>query len=201
MNIDAPFHNEIARVWTWTLHFTMKWYIYEHRRSISQWNSTSTNIDAPFRNEIVHLLKRSVTAEATFQIRDDATKLQSMLSDYRKRIIQDIQTKHLNIESMTVFLNLVQESQELLSALRHTLRGENKFVPRWCLMERWKILLSCSVLADSKMDKGSPCGEPLSWIYYLFLWQITIKLNYARRGMRLRCQNVLFMTAKIANTW
>jgi hypothetical protein len=82
------------------------------------------------RNEIVHLLKRSVTAEATFQIRDDATKLQSMLSDYRKRIIQDIQTKHLNIESMTVFLNLVQESQELLSALRHTLRGENKFVPR-----------------------------------------------------------------------
>ena len=79
------------------------------------------------RNEIVHLLKRSVTAEATFQIRDDATKLQSMLSDYRKRIIQDIQTKHLNIESMTVFLNLVQESQELLSALRHTLRGENKF--------------------------------------------------------------------------
>ena len=79
------------------------------------------------RNEIVHLLKRSVTAEATFQIRDDATKLQSKLSDYRKRIIQDIQTKHLNIESMTVFLNLVQESQELLSALRHTLRGENKF--------------------------------------------------------------------------
>ena len=79
------------------------------------------------RNEIVHLLKRSVTAEATFQIRDDAAKLQSMLSDYRKRIIQDIQTKHLNIESMTVFLNLVQESQELLSALRHTLRGENKF--------------------------------------------------------------------------
>jgi len=28
---------------------------------------------------------------------------------------------------MTVFLNLVQESQELLSALRHTMRGENKF--------------------------------------------------------------------------
>ena len=79
------------------------------------------------RNEIVRLLKRSVTAEATFLIRDDAAKLQSMLSDYRKLIIQDIQTKRLNIESMTVFLNLVQESQELLSALRHTMRGENKF--------------------------------------------------------------------------
>ena len=42
-------------------------------------------------------------------------------------IILDIQTKHLNIESMTVFLNLVQESQELLSTLRHTLRGKSKF--------------------------------------------------------------------------
>lgn len=79
------------------------------------------------RNEIVHLLQRSVTAEASSQIRDDAARLQSMLSDYRKQIIHAIQTQHLNIESMTVFLNLVQESQELLSALRHTLRGENKF--------------------------------------------------------------------------
>ena len=91
------------------------------------------------RNEIVHLLKRSVTAETTsqicddaalqttMQIREDAAKLQSTLSDYRKRVIHDIQTKRLNIESMTVFLNLVQESQELLSALRHTLRGKSKF--------------------------------------------------------------------------
>ena len=31
------------------------------------------------------------------------------------------------LESMTVFLNLVQESQELLSTLRHTLRGKSKF--------------------------------------------------------------------------
>lgn len=79
------------------------------------------------RNEIVHLLNRSLTAENTSQIRDDAAKLQSTLSVYRKRVIHNIQTKRLNIESMTVFLNLVQESQELLSALRHTMRGENKF--------------------------------------------------------------------------
>ena len=51
----------------------------------------------------------------------------SKLSDYRKIIIKDIQTKQLNIESMTVFLNLVQESQELVSALRHTMRGKDKF--------------------------------------------------------------------------
>ena len=79
------------------------------------------------RNEIVHLLNRSLTTDNTSQIRDDAAKLQSTLSVYRKRVIHDIQTKRLNIESMTVFLNLVQESQELLSALRHAMRGKSKF--------------------------------------------------------------------------
>ena len=80
-----------------------------------------------FRNEIVRIFNRAISDETTHHIRDDAAKIQNALSDYRKRIIRDIQTKQLNIESMTVFLNLVQESQELLSALRHTMRGKNKF--------------------------------------------------------------------------
>jgi phosphate/sulfate permease len=80
-----------------------------------------------FRNEIMRLYLRSLDTETTSQIRNDAAELQSSLSDYRKRIIHDIQTKQLNIEAMTVFMNLVQESQELLSALRHSMRGENKF--------------------------------------------------------------------------
>ena len=80
-----------------------------------------------FRNEIVRIFNRAISDETTHHIRDDAARIQNALSDYRKRIIRDIQTKQLNIESMTVFLNLVQESQELLSALRHTMRGKNKF--------------------------------------------------------------------------
>lgn len=79
------------------------------------------------RDEIVRIFRRAISDETTQHIRDDAAKIQNALSDYRKRIIRDIQTKQLNIESMTVFLNLVQESQELLSALRHTMRGKNKF--------------------------------------------------------------------------
>ncbi len=79
------------------------------------------------RDEVVRLLHRAFTTGTATQIRDDAAKIQAMLSDYRKVIIEDIQTKQLNIESMTVFLNLVQESQELLSALRHAMRGKNKF--------------------------------------------------------------------------
>ena len=79
------------------------------------------------RDEIVCIFNRAFSDETSNQIRDDAAKIQSKLSEYRKIIIKDIQTKQLNIESMTVFLNLVQESQELLSALRHTMRGKNKF--------------------------------------------------------------------------
>ena len=78
-------------------------------------------------DEIVRIFRRAISDETTHHIRDDAARIQNALSDYRKRIIRDIQTKQLNIESMTVFLNLVQESQELLSALRHTMRGKNKF--------------------------------------------------------------------------
>lgn len=80
-----------------------------------------------FRNEIVRIFNRAISDEATHHVRNDAARIQNALSDYRKLIIRDIQTEQLNIESMTVFLNLVQESQELLSALRHTMRGKNKF--------------------------------------------------------------------------
>jgi len=79
------------------------------------------------RNEILQLINRACHAETMALIRGDADKLQSQLSDYRRTIIHDIQAMQLNIESMTVFLNLVQESQQLLSALRHTVRGANKF--------------------------------------------------------------------------
>ena len=79
------------------------------------------------RNEILQLINRACHAETMALIRGDADKLQSQLSDYRRTIIHDIQAKQLNIESMTVFLNLIQESQQLLSALRHTVRGANKF--------------------------------------------------------------------------
>ncbi len=79
------------------------------------------------RNEILQLINRACHAETMALIRSDADKLQSQLSDYRLSVIQDIQVKQLNIESMTVFLNLIQESQQLLSALRHTVRGANKF--------------------------------------------------------------------------
>lgn len=86
-----------------------------------------------YRDTIVSLFERTLTAESTEQIRTDAERLQTTLSDYRKRIIIAIQgPEHYGIEPMTVLLGLVQESQELLSGLRHTLRGLQKFLEHPC---------------------------------------------------------------------
>ena len=80
-----------------------------------------------YRDEVIHVFRQALTSQNVDEVRNDAASIQAALSDYRKSIIQDLQTKQLNIESMTVFLSLVQESQELLSGLRHTIRGEVKF--------------------------------------------------------------------------
>lgn len=60
-------------------------------------------------------------------LRKQAENLQSNLSEYRKRIIDCMQQKTVNIESVTVFLNIIQETQLMLSCLRHLLRGLLKF--------------------------------------------------------------------------
>lgn len=86
-----------------------------------------------YRNEIIKLYRRayefmkSGNEAVADTIRTDAMSLQSSLSLYRKNIIDDIQRGQLNIESMTLFLLVVQESQEMLSALRHAVRGMVKF--------------------------------------------------------------------------
>ena len=61
------------------------------------------------------------------QLRNQAKNLQTRFSNYRKRIIDAMQQQNINIESATVFLNVLQESQQILSCLRHMLRGMLKF--------------------------------------------------------------------------
>ncbi len=83
--------------------------------------------------EVGKLLDRTVamlednTMDQAEVIRTDAENIQKNLSDYRKRIIDDIQTSTANIETMTVFLNMVQETQALLASMRHMIRGVMKF--------------------------------------------------------------------------
>lgn len=69
----------------------------------------------------------SVDEAKVVVIREQAEIMQNSLSDYRKLIIDSMQQQTINIESTTVFLSIIQESQQILSCLRHMLRGMEKF--------------------------------------------------------------------------
>ena len=86
-----------------------------------------------FRDQVLKLYMRTETMiqdgdlSAAEVIRNDSQTLQATLSAYRKSIMDDIQRKQVNVETMTVFLSMIQESQELLGVMRHMIRGLVKF--------------------------------------------------------------------------
>ncbi len=88
----------------------------------------------PYRREIRKLVERGQLMfetgdmQGADDLRTDASKLQQALSLYRKTIIDHIQQQDAGIEPMSVLLNIVQESQELLAGLRHMVRGASRFL-------------------------------------------------------------------------
>lgn len=83
----------------------------------------------PMKNKLVDyceqtvaMLKQNDFSKAE-EIRNQCSQFQSELSVYRKQVIDDMQKSSLNIDAVTVYLNMVQESQTLLSSLRHLIRG------------------------------------------------------------------------------
>lgn len=67
-----------------------------------------------------------ISEERAKAIREHTKQLQQELSAYRKMVIDSMQKKSVNIESTMVFLNIIQESEQILSSLRHMLRGVAK---------------------------------------------------------------------------
>ena len=92
---------------------------------VSSFNALGTEVEK-LLDRTVAMLEDNTMDQAEV-IRTDAENIQKNLSDYRKRIIDDIQTSTTNIETMTVFLNIVQETQALLASMRHMIRGVMKF--------------------------------------------------------------------------
>jgi len=66
---------------------------------------------------------RAITVDTAGNVRDRADLLQRELSAYRKQVIDSMQEHDSNIGSSTVYLNIIQESQQLLSCVRHLMRG------------------------------------------------------------------------------
>lgn len=61
------------------------------------------------------------------EAREATKRIQQRLADYRKQVIDSMQKNSVNIESTIVYLNIIQESEQILSCLRHILRGSAKF--------------------------------------------------------------------------
>lgn len=85
------------------------------------------------RDAVVKILERTINmlhsndmtqAEA---IRTDSQALQATLSRHRKEMLDRMNDNDTNLEAMLVYINIVQESQVLVSTLRHLIRGVYKF--------------------------------------------------------------------------
>lgn len=88
-----------------------------------------------YQKQVVDTLEQTVMALGTplatngmaDVVREQATVVQQNLSSYRKQIIDTMQQNSVNIASTMAFLNIIQESQQILSNVRHMLRGMAKF--------------------------------------------------------------------------
>ena len=88
-----------------------------------------------YQKQVVDTLEQAVMALGTplatngmaDVVREQATVVQQNLSSYRKQIIDTMQQNSVNIASTMAFLNIIQESQQILSNVRHMLRGMAKF--------------------------------------------------------------------------
>lgn len=87
----------------------------------------------PVRNELVALLQRTRTIiasggyEAADGILVEAENFKNRLSGLNKLQMERLQEEESSVKLSLVYLNLLQESQELVSIMRHMLRASRKF--------------------------------------------------------------------------
>lgn len=95
-----------------------------------------TNSYIKYQQSVVEIMEQvslmmespSIEPVKAAALRERAEMVQVSLSEYRKQIIDSIQQQNVNIASATVFLSIIQESQQILSCLRHMTRGMVKFM-------------------------------------------------------------------------
>ena len=87
----------------------------------------------PVRNELVSLLHRTrnIIASGSYDMADatlaEAENLKNRLSGLNKLQMERLQEEESSVKLSLVYLNLLQESQELVSIMRHMLRASRKF--------------------------------------------------------------------------
>lgn len=88
----------------------------------------------PMRNGVMLLFEQALAIlrngryEETIALRADCEKMKDLFSRKRKNLVEEIQNEERSeyISVLYVYLNLLQESQESVSLLRHMLRADRK---------------------------------------------------------------------------
>ena len=76
----------------------------------------------------IAILNGPLDIQQAENLRREAETLQRSINTYHKKVIDSMQRNNVNIESTTTYLNMLQETAQILSCLRHTLRGMVKFL-------------------------------------------------------------------------
>jgi len=87
----------------------------------------------PIREELINLMTQAIDVleKCDFERSDEillkGDNLKNKISDIRKSLINRIQEEDVNVQISLVYLNILQESQELVSIWRHLLRAGKMF--------------------------------------------------------------------------
>lgn len=87
----------------------------------------------PLRDTVVYLLEqtRDTITNGNYEnaqtIRTEGDKLKESFSVLRKLQMNRMQDEGTNLSISYVYLNILQESQEIVASLRHLLRAANRF--------------------------------------------------------------------------
>lgn len=85
------------------------------------------------RDSVVDLYKQTLEMLETGDftkaeaLREDCNNVQQQISNDRKRALDSMQDGTANLNTLLLTVHVLQESQELISSLRHMIRGMNKF--------------------------------------------------------------------------
>lgn len=86
----------------------------------------------PLRDEVVELFQKSFDLiekedyDITVSVRNDGDATKSKISQMRKDLISHIHEDMDSYSVIFVYLNMLQETQEMISSLRHNLRALRK---------------------------------------------------------------------------
>lgn len=101
--------------------------------NFTQLSQESVKEFLPLRDNVIYMLGRTseiIQAKeyvSISELRNDCSRLKESFSNLRKKQIERLHNDSCNIAVSYVYLNMIQESEEIISQLRHLLRAVDKF--------------------------------------------------------------------------